>query len=246
MGGPLTLTSTPLETSPIKRGNWMLETIYNRPPPEPAMAFVLEEDENADANEPKTLREMFEMHRDNPSCYTCHNRIDPLGFALEAFDPIGRLREKDTKGAVVDASGIWNGKAYDSPVSFKSAIMERPENFVRGFIEHMLSYAIGRKLEYYDMATVRDIQQTLEQRGYRFSELILGIVKSDPFRKTLTESTPVSGSQPTHAKLAIPPSASANMLRRDKEGGTPTKSAKAGVPALAGHSECGATATQTG
>ncbi len=186
MGGPLTLTSTPLETSPIKRGNWMLETVYNRPPPEPAMAFVLEKSKNEAESEPKTLREMFEMHRDNPSCYTCHNRIDPLGFALEAFDPIGRLREKDTKGAVVDASGVWNGKAYDSPVSFKSAIMERPEYFVRGFIEHLLSYAIGRKLEYYDMATVSDIQQKLEERGYRFSELILEIVKSDPFRKTLT------------------------------------------------------------
>lgn len=187
MGGPLTLTSTPLETSPIKRGNWMLETIYNRPPPEPAMAFVLEEDEATDEGEPKSLREMFEMHRSNESCYTCHNRIDPLGFALEAFDPIGRLRERDTKGALVDASGIWNGKSYDSPVAFKSAIMERPEDFVRGFIEHMLSYAIGRKLEYYDMATVHDIQQTLEQRDFRFSELILEIVKSDPFRKTLTE-----------------------------------------------------------
>ena len=185
MGGPLTLTSTPLRTSPIKRGGWILESIFNRPPPEPAMAFDLELDEGSEEGEPKTLREMFEMHRNNDACYTCHNRIDPLGFALEGFDPIGRLRETDN-GAPVDSSGIWNGIAYETPVEFKEALMERPDRFVRGFIEHMLSYAIGRKLEYYDMAAVRDIQAKLEERGYRFSELIFEIVKSDPFRKTLS------------------------------------------------------------
>ncbi len=184
MGGPLTLTSTPLRTSPIKRGGWILESIFNRPPPEPAMAFVLEEAEEADDREPKTLREKFEMHRANDACYTCHNRIDPLGFALEAFDPIGRTREMDN-GVPVDASGVWNGVAYDTPVAFKAALMKRPDRFVRGFIEHMLSYAVGRKLEYYDMVAVRNIQEKLEQRGYRFSELIFEIVKSDPFRKTL-------------------------------------------------------------
>ncbi|MEM1227152.1 MAG: DUF1592 domain-containing protein [Planctomycetota bacterium] len=191
MGGPLTLTSTPLRTSPIKRGNWLLETIYNRPPPEPKMAFVLKEEEGEQASEPKTLRERFEMHRSDDACYTCHSRIDPLGFALEAFDPIGRLREKDN-GVPVDASGTWNGKDYRTPVEFKAALMERPEDFVRGFIEHLLSYAIGRKLEYYDMATVNDIQQKLEARGYRFSELIFEIVKSDPFRNTGTHREPES------------------------------------------------------
>ncbi|MEM7144734.1 MAG: DUF1592 domain-containing protein [Verrucomicrobiota bacterium] len=183
MGGPLTLTSTPLNTSPIKRGNWLLESLFNRPPPEPAMNFVLEDDEDGDAAEPKTLRERFEMHRSSDGCYTCHSRIDPLGFALEGFDPIGRVRGMDN-GVPVDASGVWNGIAYETPVEFKAALMERPREFVRGFIEHMLSYAIGRELEYYDMVTVRDIQEKLEQRGYRFSELIFEIVKSDPFRKT--------------------------------------------------------------
>ncbi|MEO0444896.1 MAG: DUF1592 domain-containing protein [Verrucomicrobiota bacterium] len=184
MGGPLTLTSTPLETSPIKRGNWILETVFHRPPPEPAMNFVLE-DEDETSGEPKTLREMFEMHRDHDGCYTCHSRIDPLGFAMEAYDPIGRLRDEDN-GKPIDASGIWNGLAYDTPVEFKSALMGNPDEFVRGFIEHVLSYAIGRKLEYYDMVTVRDIQEKLEERDYRFSELILEVVKSTPFQKTLT------------------------------------------------------------
>jgi hypothetical protein len=180
MAGPLTVTSLPFRTSPVKRGAWLLETVFNRPPQEPKIAFVLKDAEKESA-QTQSVRQKFEQHRDQPACYSCHIRLDPPGFALEAFDPIGAYRTNDGQQPV-DARSEWNGHPFDGPAGFKAALMEKPEEFVRGFIEHLLSYALGRKLEIYDLPAVREIQSAAAKDGYRFSAIIEGIVCSYPFR----------------------------------------------------------------
>ena len=180
MAGPLTVTSLPFRTSPVKRGAWLLETVFNRPPQEPKVAFVLKDAEKTSPTA-QSVRQKFEQHRDQPACFSCHIRLDPPGFALEAFDPIGARRTRDGRQPV-DARAEWNGRAFDGPAGFKAALMEKPEEFVRGFIEHLLSYALGRKLEIYDMPTVLEIQGAAGKDGYRFGAIIAGIVASYPFR----------------------------------------------------------------
>ncbi|MEK7954104.1 DUF1592 domain-containing protein [Luteolibacter soli] len=180
MAGPLTVTSLPFRTSPVKRGAWLLETIFNRPPQEPKVAFVLKDAEEHSSTA-LSVRQKFEQHRNEPACYSCHIRLDPPGFALEAFDPIGSLRTHDGEQPV-DAHAEWNGHAFDDPAGFKAALMEKPEEFVRGFIEHLLSYALGRKLEIYDMPAVQQIQEAAAKDGYRFSTILEGIIQSYPFR----------------------------------------------------------------
>ena len=180
MAGPLTVTSLPFRTSPVKRGAWLLETVFNRPPQEPKVAFVLKDAEKTSTTA-LSVRQKFEQHRDQPACFSCHIRLDPPGFALEAFDPIGARRTRDGRQPV-DARAEWNGRAFDGPAGFKAALMEKPEEFVRGFIEHLLSYALGRKLEIYDLPAVQEIQSAAAKDGYRFSAIIRGIVESYPFR----------------------------------------------------------------
>ncbi len=179
MGGPLTLTSLPFRTSPIKRGAWILETVFNRPPSEPKVAFAIEDDTKEGAQN-LSIRERFEAHRNKPACYSCHIRLDPPGFALEHFDATGQWREKDGTRAV-DASSEWNGKAFNGPAAFKKLIADNPNEFTRGFIEHLLSYALGRKLSIHDMPTVLKIQKECEKDGWRFSRLLIEISNSYPF-----------------------------------------------------------------
>ncbi|TWU08104.1 DUF1592 domain-containing protein [Stieleria varia] len=183
MAGPLTLTSLPFRTSPIKRGAWLLETVFNRPPSEPKVAFVLEEavSEDSDAQQTQTVRQLFDKHRSDPNCNSCHSRIDPPGFSLEVFDAMGVYRTHDGEQAV-DASGTWNDRDFDSPAEFKDAIRAREQELVRGFVEHMLSYALGRHLEYFDMTTVDQIVTDAAGEGYRMSAIIEGIVLSYPFQ----------------------------------------------------------------
>ena len=183
MAGPLTLTSLPFRTSPIKRGAWLLETVFNRPPSEPKVAFVLEEavSEESDAPKTQTVRQLFEKHRSDPNCNSCHSRIDPPGFSLEVFDAMGNLRTHDGQQPV-DASGTWNDRDFTSPAEFKDAIRAGEQELVRGFVEHMLSYALGRKLEHFDMPAIDQIVADTSRDGYRMSDIIEGIVLSYPFR----------------------------------------------------------------
>ncbi len=180
MAGPLTVTSLPFRTSPVKRGAWLLETVFNRPPQEPKIAFVLKDAERTSSTA-QSVRQKFEQHRSEPACFSCHIRLDPPGFALEAFDPIGVYRTRDGKQPV-DAHAEWNGKAFDGPAGFKAALMEKPDEFVRGFIEHLLSYALGRKLEIYDMPAVQEIQAKAAKENYRLGAIIEGVATSYPFR----------------------------------------------------------------
>ncbi len=186
MAGPLTITSLPTRTSPVKRGAWLLETVFNRPPQEPKIAFVLKEDTHAKA-EPQTVRARFEQHRSEPACYSCHIRLDPPGFALERFDAIGAWRERD--GAQpVDARAEWSGQPFDGPAQYKALLAAQPQEFTRGFVEHLLSFALARKLEIFDMLAVAEIAQASAADDWRFHRVIIEIAKSYPF--THTRSAP--------------------------------------------------------
>ncbi len=174
MAAPLVVTSLPFRTSPVKRGAWLLETLFNRPPTEPKVAFAIEND-TKEAAQQMSIREKFEAHRSKAACYSCHIRLDPPGFALERFNPVGQWDEK------ADAKGEWSGSAFDGPAGFKSILARHPHEFTRGFIEHLLSYALGRKLEVYDMPVVDHIQRAAEADGCKFSRIIVEIVRSYPF-----------------------------------------------------------------
>lgn len=180
MSGPLTVTSLPFRTSPVKRGTWILETIFNRPPTEPKVAFAIENDTKQAAAFQST-RQTFESHRNKAACYSCHIRIDPPGFALEAFDPIGVSRTQDG-GQPVDTRSEWNSQSFNGPAEFKQLLRESPHEFTRGFIEHLLSYALCRAPEIYDQPTIQQIEDTARASDFRLHQIITAIVTSYPFR----------------------------------------------------------------
>lgn len=182
MAGPLTVTSLPFRTSPVKRGAWILETLFNRPPPEPKIAFALRESAE-DQSSPDTIREKFERHRTEDACFNCHNRIDPPGFALEAFDATGGFRTIEA-GKPVDTASEWNGSRFDGPGEFRKLLRDNPREFLRGFTEHLLSYALARELEYHDIAAVESILEATEDNGFRLRDIIHAIVTSRPFQWT--------------------------------------------------------------
>ena len=185
----LTLTSFPHRTSSIRRGVWILDTIFNRHPPAPKVA-VADIDEQEDAAS-LTLREKVERHRENAACAVCHDRIDPPGFALENFDAIGRWRDTDG-GDVIDPSGELPGLGhFQTPEEFQSLLMSQKRRFVQGLTEHLLSYALGRKLKYFDVLVVDQIVDRTIEDEYRISRLIVEIAKSYPFRNVRVASKEV-------------------------------------------------------
>lgn len=181
-GSVLTVTSNPTRTSPVKRGKWVLEQILGEPPPPPP-ANVPELSEDANVIKSASLRARMEVHRRNPVCANCHAKMDPIGFALENFNAVGGWRTKDGEHEI-DATGEHpDGTKFVGPVELKSFVMKKKEMFVRCLSEKMLTYAIGRGLEYYDRPTVEKIVKALPAEGYKFSSLIKQIVRSDAFRR---------------------------------------------------------------
>ena len=180
----LTMTSTPLRTSPIKRGAWVATVVFNDPPPPPPdVVPEIEEDDAAIAASGLTIRQRLKEHASNQSCASCHAKIDPLGFVLESYDPVGRWRDKYTGGLPVDASGkLFGEDEFKNIVEFKDAILARPEEFMRGFSEHMLSYALGRELKLTDKPAVDRITRKVMEDHGRFSTVVVEIAKSLPFR----------------------------------------------------------------
>ena len=177
----LTVTSEANRTSPVKRGKWILENILGTAPPAPPpnVPPLKENSENAKA---LPVRALMEEHRKNPTCASCHKILDPLGFSLENFDAVGEWRTVDA-GTKIDASGqLADGTSVDGPVALRKAIMKHPEQFVRTMTEKMLTYGLGRGLEYYDMPAARGIEQAAAKDGYRFSALVMNIVNSTPFQ----------------------------------------------------------------
>ena len=182
-GSVLTVTSRPNRTSPVLRGKWILMNVLGAPPPDPpADVPALEEDAVGNHSRADTVRERLARHRRNPACAGCHALIDPPGFALENFDAVGRWRELDDAFRPIDASGrLPDGTAFDGVVGFRDALAADPESFVTNVTEKLLTYALGRGLEPYDMPAVRRIVRGAAP-DYRLQDVILGIADSIPFR----------------------------------------------------------------
>jgi hypothetical protein len=183
----LAVTSYPNRTSPVQRGKWILTNLLGIPPtPPPPNVPPLKE--NADGA-PKTLRERMEQHRADPVCAGCHKVMDPLGFALENFDAVGRWRDNDD-GNRIDASGtLYNGTHVDGAAGLQAMLANRPDVFTGVLTEKLLTYALGRGTGYSDMPVVRGVVNGARDRDYRFSSIVLGIVESTPFQMK-TKATP--------------------------------------------------------
>jgi hypothetical protein len=175
------VSSYPYRTSPVLRGAWILEAILGTPPPPPP-ADVPALDKQAGGDTPKTVREMLTSHRANPACATCHSRIDPLGFALENYDFIGRWRDQDAGKPIDNRGELPDGAKVEGPQSLKAALLDRKELFVRNITSKMLGYALGRGLTAQDSCTVDRIVAELKDNDYRAQKLIELIVLSAPFQ----------------------------------------------------------------
>ncbi|MBZ5607285.1 MAG: DUF1592 domain-containing protein [Acidobacteriia bacterium] len=175
----LTVSSYAHRTSVVLRGKWILENLLGTPPPPPP-PNVPPLKENDGRSKPTALRERMEEHRKNTVCASCHARMDPLGFALEHFDAVGKWRDTDM-GAEINSTINWSGRMVDSPKAFREALLSRKDEFIRTVTEKLLTYALGRGVEYFDAPTVRQIDRELAQNDYRWSSLVLGIARSSPF-----------------------------------------------------------------
>jgi hypothetical protein len=181
-GSVLTLTALANRTSPVERGQWVLENILNAPVPDPPpnIPALKEKGEKGAQNLP--MRQQMEAHRASPACMGCHSRMDPIGFALEKFDAIGRWRDAD-EGLPIDASGVLlDGSKFDGPAGLREALLKRPELLAYAFTEKLLTYSLGRQLEYYDAPSVRQIVRNTAPSNYRWSSVVFEIVKSVPFQ----------------------------------------------------------------
>jgi mono/diheme cytochrome c family protein len=176
----LTITSYNDRTSVVRRGYWILDALLGAPPPPPP-PNVPPLKENDPKSKPTALRERMEQHRNSPVCASCHAQMDPLGFALEHYDAVGRFREADG-GARIDSEITFHGAPVSSPKAFREALLGQGDEVVRTVSEKLLIYALGRGLTYQDAAVVRQLVRTLRQNDYRWSSLIMGIIQSDPFQ----------------------------------------------------------------
>ena len=187
-GSILTLTSHAIRTSPVLRGKWILNNILGAPPPDPPPNIPALNDKKTQAKV-ATMRERMSAHRDNPACAACHSMIDPAGFALERFDAIGRSREVDESFNQLDTSGVLpDGTAFDGVAGLRAALVERPARFATTVTEKLLTYALGRGLDHYDMPAVRRIVRDAAVDDYGMQSIIVGIVNSYPFLHRRTES----------------------------------------------------------
>ena len=182
----LTVTSYADRTSVVLRGKWVLETLLGAPPPPPP-PDVPDLEENTPGETPKSLRARMEQHRENPVCASCHAPMDPFGFVLENFDATGQWRETDA-GAVIDTvTTLTDGGAIAGPAELQAYLLNRRDEFLRTVTEKLMAYALGRGLEYYDAPTIRHIVREAENDDYRWSSLILGILRSVPFQMRRVE-----------------------------------------------------------
>jgi hypothetical protein len=187
-GSVLTMTSNPNRTSPVKRGKYILEVILDTPPPPPPPNVP--ELEAAKTAPNATFREQLAAHRENPSCASCHRVMDELGFGLENFDAIGRYREQDGNRPLDITGELPDGRRFTGPRELAEVLKERQDDFGRSLVEKLLTYALGRGLEYYDQCATRQILKNVKDRGFRFSALAAEIALSEPFRQRRGEEPP--------------------------------------------------------
>jgi hypothetical protein len=180
-GSVLTVTSYANRTSPVLRGKWVLENVLGTPPPPPPPNVPPLG--TPPVGKALSMRERMAQHRSNPACSGCHQLMDPAGLSMENFDAIGRWRTRTEAGTPVDASGgLPGGTSFEGVAGLRKAILSRPELFATTFTEKLLTYGLGRGLEYYDAPAVRAIVRNARDQNYRFSSIVLGVVKSAPFQ----------------------------------------------------------------
>jgi mono/diheme cytochrome c family protein len=187
-GAVLMVTAYPNRTSPVLRGSYILENITGTPPSPPppnVPAFK----ENKDGEAAKTVREIMEEHRANPTCNACHGVMDPLGFSLENFDTIGEYRTMDRfTRTKIDAGGkLVDGTVVNGPTDLRNALLQHPEQFTQTFTEKMMTYALGRSVEYFDMPGIRKIVKDAKRDNYKFSSIVMGIVSAPAFQSNMVE-----------------------------------------------------------
>jgi mono/diheme cytochrome c family protein len=183
-GAVLMAAAYPNRTSPVLRGAFILEHIEGVPPATPPKGVPTLDDKDVGTTKALTVRQMMAKHRSNPSCSACHAVMDPLGFALENFDATGMWRDKDRfAGTVIDSAGeLPDGTKVNGPDDLRKALLRRPDQFVQTFVENLLTYAMGRTREYYDMPTVRRIVRETAAKDYKFSAIVQALVKTEQFR----------------------------------------------------------------
>ncbi|MBI3416990.1 MAG: DUF1592 domain-containing protein [Verrucomicrobia bacterium] len=192
----LTITSNPTRTSPVKRGKWVLENILGTPPPPPP-PDVPELKDNKGGPLTGTLRERMEQHRENPLCASCHERMDPIGFGFENFNAVGGWRALDGTAPIDPAGKLVSGQSFQGPTELKEILLRDKRNeFVRCLTEKMLTYALGRGLEFYDRLAVDEITNGLKKNNYHFSALVLEVVKSKPFQMRRGEAEKLADNSP--------------------------------------------------
>jgi hypothetical protein len=194
----LTVTSYPDRTSVVLRGQWVLATVLGAPPPPPPPG-VPPLKQNDGKSKPASLRERMEQHRKNAVCASCHATMDPLGFALEHFNAIGKWREDD-EGATINSAITLRGTNVDSPQAFREALLRQGDEFVRTVVEKLLTYALGRGIDYTDAPTVRQLMRDASRDDYRWSSLLLGIVGSAPFQQRIARDA--EQQQPAATRVA--------------------------------------------
>jgi hypothetical protein len=191
-GAVLMVTSHTDRTSPVVRGKWILDNLLGAPPPAPPVNVPPLNESPERAGRILSMRERMEEHRANPVCANCHKLMDPIGLSLENFDAVGawRLRDGDSvteQGTPIDANGqLLDGTKVDGVVTLRQALLKQPEIFVSTVTEKLLTYALGRGLQPYDMPAVRAIVGDAARTEYRFSSIVLGIINSTPFQKRVT------------------------------------------------------------
>jgi hypothetical protein len=192
-GSILTVTSVATRTSPVTRGRWILENLLGTPAPTPPPGVDTNLEKNPEEVKNTSLRHRLEVHRTNPTCAACHKIMDPIGFALENFDLVGTWRDVDGKSPV-DATGqLVDGTKLNGAADLRQALLSRSDAFVTNATEKLLTYALGRPVQYFDMPTVRAVVHRAAQTDYRFSSLVLGVVSSDAFQMKMKHQTVVAG-----------------------------------------------------
>ena len=189
-------------TSPVKRGVWVLENILGTPPPEPPPNVPALEETAEVPDRVLTLREQMTLHRDSPACASCHRIMDPIGFALENLSADAKWRTKDggEGGSPIDAAAeLFDGTPIDGPVDLRQALLRYSPQFVRTLTEKLMTYGLGRGVEYFDMPVIRSIVREAEGNDNRFSSIVLGIVKSDPFQMRARVTETAMNEQPQDA-----------------------------------------------
>jgi hypothetical protein len=196
----LMVTAYPNRTSPVLRGSFILENLLGTPPaPPPPNVEAFKE--NKQGETPKTIRQIMEQHRANPTCNACHGVMDPLGFALENFDTIGTYRGADrfTRTTIDTTGKLVDGTPVNGPVDLRNALLSHPEQFVQTLTEKLTIYALGRSLAYYDMPGIRKIVRDARTTDYRFSSIVMGVVNAAAFRSSMVEQ-PVATSTTASAR----------------------------------------------